>query len=206
MDTYNSSSYSPDQKGTADLRESNSHGLDNGDHLNPGFDTRTETLNDLNSQLEEISAIIRAYNTRHFQDNASQLDCISSLIETRMPDNNRASLLQVIRDTGYEKMQQAFISLNQVCEDVQREREDLFSILKRHRLNFPVPEDDQLKLYRFGQFLNVTLIHYKIQKNKGFRLTDLQQQIKWESARILKPLLVRLILLLRMEFPDNKRA
>jgi hypothetical protein len=122
-------------------------------------------------------------------------------MEKVIPDSSREVLLQAIRETGYKEIQKAFIALNQVCEDINHEREDLFGILKRHRLNYPVPEDDQLKLYRFGQFLNVTLIHYNMQKKRGFKLTDLQQKIKWESALTLKPLLDRLILVFRMEIP-----
>jgi hypothetical protein len=169
------------------------------------FENMALTLDFMNQQLEELSEILRTYNIIQFREKASQLDCICSLIEKVIPDSSRNLLLQAIAETGYEKIQKAFITLNQVCEDINQEREDLFAILKRHRLNYPVPEDDNMKLYRFGQFLNVTLIHYHMQKKKGFKLTDLQQKIKWESALTLKPLLDRLILVFRMEIPAEAR-
>jgi len=112
---------------------------------------------------------------------------------------HRERILQVINQIGYEPIQKAFIALNQVCEDIFREKEDLFGILKRHRLNYPLPENDSMKFYRIAQFLNVTLIHFHMQKKKGFRLTDLQQKIKWESAQTLGPLLEKLIQILKEE-------
>ncbi|MBS0000837.1 MAG: hypothetical protein KFF73_17780 [Cyclobacteriaceae bacterium] len=177
--------------------------LKNQDRSTLPYNDKELTLDHMNHQLEELSAIIRTYNILNFKDKASQLDCICALMDKVIPGNNRDVLLQTIRETGYEEIQKAFITLNQVCEDASDEKEDLFAILKRHRLNYPVPADDNLKLYRFGQFLNVTLIHYHMQKRKGFKLTDLQQKIKWESAITLKPLLDRLILVLKMELPLN---
>jgi len=156
-------------------------------------------LNQLNQQLEDLSGIIKNYNILRFKDQADQLDCICAMMEQLISENIRESLLQFIRCIGYEKIQKAFNSLNQVCEDQFREEEDLFGILKRHRLNYPVPENDSLKIYRISQFLNVTLIHFHLQKKKGFKLTDLQRKIKLESARILEPLLDRIINILKEE-------
>jgi hypothetical protein len=175
------------------------------DPVSRAVDDMALTLDHLNHQLQELSNIIKTYNQIHFKDKASQLDCICALIEKVIPEGSRKILLHAIRETGYENIQKAFIALNQVCEDINHEKEDLFFILKRHRLNFPVPEEDSMRLYRFGQFLNVTLIHYQMQKNKGFRLTDLQQKIKWESAVTLRPVFNRLILVLRMVLPAEIR-
>lgn len=169
------------------------------------IDDRTLTLDHLNHQLQELSDIIRTYNILHYKDKASQLDCICALIENVIPESSRKILLHAIRKTGYGNIQKAFIALNQVCEDINKEKEDIFFILKRHRLNFPIPEEDNMNLYRFSQFLNVTLIHFYMQKKKGFRLTDLQQNVKWESALTLKPVLDRLLLVLRMVIPDGTR-
>jgi hypothetical protein len=171
------------------------------DRVPETVDDMALTLDHLNHQFQELSDIIRTYNILHFKDKASQLDCICALIEKVIPEKSRKILLDAILETGYENLQKAFAALNQVCEDINKEKEDLFFILKRHRLNFPVPEDDDMKLYRFSQFLNVTLIHFHMQKKRGFRLTDLQQKIKWESALTLKPVLDRLILVLRMAIP-----
>ena len=95
------------------------------------------TLDHLNHQLQQLSDIIKTYNQIHFKDKASQLDCICALIERVIPEGSRKMLLHAIRETGYENIQKAFIALNQVCEDINHEKEDLFFILKRHRLNFP---------------------------------------------------------------------
>jgi hypothetical protein len=162
-------------------------------------DGQDQLLDDLNLKLEELSAIIRSYNRHQFNDQASQLDCICALMMQVISDNNRKLILESIHQTGYDRIQKAFIALNQVCEDIFREKEDLFGILKRHRLNFPVPENDSLKFYRIGQFLNVTLIHFHLQKKRGFKLTDIQKKIKWESARMLAAFLDNIIIILRTE-------
>jgi hypothetical protein len=156
-------------------------------------------LDQLNHQLERLSEIIKRYNFYKFKDKAGQLDCICAMMEQMISENNRFRLLQFIHHTGYENIQRAFISLNQVCEESFREEENIFGILKRHRLNYPVPENDSLKFYRISQFLNVTLIHYHLQKRRGLNLTDLQQKIKCESAKILKPFLEKLIASLKKE-------
>jgi hypothetical protein len=158
-------------------------------------------LSHLNHQLEKLSEIIKKYNFQKFKDRAGQLDCICAMMGQLISENNRLRLLQFIHRTGYENIQRAFISLNQVCEESFREEENIFGILKRHRLNYPVPENDSLKLYRISQFLNVTLIHYYLQKRRGLNLTDLQQKIKRESATILKPFLEKLISSLEKEIP-----
>lgn len=158
-------------------------------------------LEDLNHQLEELSGLIRSYNILKFNDRASQLECISCLMMDVISDKNRKIILRTIYQIDYARIQKSFIALNQICEDTFREKEDLFGILKRHRLNYPVPEDDSMKFYRISQFLNVTLIHFHLQKKKGFRLTDIQKQIKWESAQILRPLLENIITVLKEEIP-----
>ena len=167
--------------------------------VSPQTKNRDLSPDGLNFQLEELSEIIRDYNTFKFNDRASQLACICSLMMQVFSDVQRERILQVINQIGYEPIQKAFIALNQVCEDIFREKEDLFGILKRHRLNYPLPENDSMKFYRIAQFLNVTLIHFHMQKKKGFRLTDLQQKIKWESAQTLGPLLEKLIQILKEE-------
>jgi hypothetical protein len=160
-------------------------------------------LEDLNHQLEELSALIRSYNILNFNDKASQLECISCLMMDVISEKNRKNILRTINQIDYVHIQKSFVALNQICEDTFREKEDLFGILKRHRLNYPVPDDDSMKFYRISQFLNVTLIHFHLQKKKGFRLTDIQKQIKWESAQILGPLLVNIITVLREEIPGR---
>lgn len=166
---------------------------------------RDLSLDGLNFQLEELSGIIRDYNTFKFNDKASQLACICSLMMQVISDVHRERILHAINQIGYEPIHKAFIALNQVCEDIFREKEDLFGILKRHRLNFPVPENDSRRFYRIAQFLNITLIHFHMQKKKGFRLTDIQQKIKWESAQTLGPLLGNIIQILREEILFEQR-
>jgi hypothetical protein len=158
-------------------------------------------LDHLNSQLEQLSRLIGFYNRFKFHDKASQLDCICALMEQVISEKQQELLIETIHQTGYERIQKAFIALNQVCEDIFREKEDLFGILKRHRLNYPVPDNDSLKLYRISQFMNVTLIHFHMQKKRGFRLTDLQQKIKKESAIALAPLLEKLIHVMQEAIP-----
>lgn len=166
---------------------------------------RDLSLEDLNFLLEELSGIIRDYNSFKFNDKASQLACICSLMIQVISDEHRERILHTINQIGYEPIHKAFIALNQVSEDIFREKEDLFGILKRHRLNFPVPENDSMRFYRIAQFLNITLIHFHMQKKKGFRLTDLQQKIKWESAQTLGPLLGNIIQILREEILFRQR-
>ena len=159
----------------------------------------------LNKLVDDLTRIIRTYNIFRFKDKADQLDCICSIIEEVITDSKRDLLIQTINEIGFENIKKAFISLNQVCEDASHESEDLIGILKRHRLNLPVPDNDEHKLYRISQFLNVTLIHFNIQKKKGFRLTDLQKKIKVDSAKILLPLFGRLISILEKEVYIEKK-
>ncbi len=157
----------------------------------------------LNKLMEDLTRIIRAYTIFRFKDRVDQLECICTLIDEKISGSNRKLLFQTISDIGFENIQMAFNSLNQVCDDASQEREDLFGILKRHRLNLPVPDNDEQKVYRIGQFLNVTLIHFNIQKKKGIRLTDLQKKIKIDSAKILLPLFERLVSILKKEIQST---
>jgi len=53
-------------------------------------------LEELNHQLEELSALIRSYNILRFNDKASQLECISCLMMDVISDKNRKKLLRTI--------------------------------------------------------------------------------------------------------------
>ena len=99
-------------------------------------------------------------------------------------------LISKIKMIGYEKIREAFEILMRVCENQFEEKEDLFGILKRHRLHIPEPGSDQEKLYRIGQFLNMALINRnRIKKNDQECLTESLMKMKYEASLILMPLM-----------------
>ncbi|HLF35003.1 MAG TPA: hypothetical protein VI583_12245 [Cyclobacteriaceae bacterium] len=142
------------------------------------------------TQFEAVSSLLKTYNNVFFKGSERQLACICDLIDRGIPSERKKILVRVIDSIGYEKIRHAFETLLQASENKIQEEEDLFAILKRHRLHFPEPGSDEEKLYRIGQFLNMALINMNLLKKKNnYQLSEKFLSIKYEASMIIIPLI-----------------
>ena len=142
------------------------------------------------SQFDALASLLLTYRMAFFSDATDPLICFCGLFENAIPEKRKKKLISTIDKIGFEKIQNAFDTLTQVCEKKYQEKEDLFAILKRHRLNFPAPGSDQEKLYRVSQFLNVALINQNLMKKKGqSQISEKLLKLKYEAALVIMPLI-----------------
>ena len=142
------------------------------------------------TQFEAVSSLLKSYNKVFFNGSAQQLACLCDLIDRGIPHERKKILVQTIDSIGYEKIRHAFETLLQAAENKIQEAEDLFAIVKRHRLHFPEPGSDEEKLYRIGQFLNMALINMNLLKKKNnLRISPELLKIKYEASLIIMPLI-----------------
>jgi hypothetical protein len=149
----------------------------------------------LDSQFDAVASLLKTYRKGYFGIDAEPLICLCSLLENAIPGNRKKNLVRTIDKIGFEKIQKAFQDLMRACDKELHEEEDLFFILKKHRLNFPKPGSDKEKLYRIGQFLNVALINRSLMKAKGgYKYSEKLLKVKYEASVVIMPLLDELFL------------
>jgi hypothetical protein len=142
------------------------------------------------TQFEAISSLLKTYNNVFFKGTERQLACICDLIDRGISAERKQILVRAIDSIGYEKIRHAFETLLQASENKIQEEENLFAILKRHRLHFPEPGSDEEKLYRIGQFLNMALINMNLLKKKNnYNISEQFLRTKFEASVILIPLI-----------------
>jgi hypothetical protein len=141
-------------------------------------------------QFDAVAALLMTFKKAVFNVKVSDLVCICTLIDQGISSDRKSRLIKSIDRIGYEKIRSAFEILLRVCEDQIHEKEDLFGILKRHRLHFPEPGSNEEKLYRIGQFLNMSLINQNLMKKNGHQpLTESLMRMKYDASLVLMPLI-----------------
>ena len=149
----------------------------------------------LDSQFDAVASLLKTYRKGYLGVKTDSFICLCNLLENAITENRKKRLVRTIDKIGFEKIQKAFQDLTRVCDKELHEEEDLFFILKKHRLNFPKPGSDQEKLYRIGQFLNVALINRSLMKSRGgVDISENLLKVKYEASLVIMPLLDELFL------------
>ena len=144
----------------------------------------------LDSQFDAVASLLKTYRKAYLGSKADPLLCLCSLLENAIPENRKKGMVRTIDKIGFGKIQKAFKELMQACDKELHEEEDLFFILKKHRLNFPEPGSEKEKLYRIGQFLNVALINRSLMKSRGgYEVSEKLLKVKYEASLVIMPLL-----------------
>lgn len=148
----------------------------------------------LDSQFDAVASLLKTYRKVFFAEDMDSVICLCHLLEHGIHGKRKKRLINMIDKIGFENIQNSFQVLMQVCENGYREKEDLFMILKKHRLNFPKPGSDREKLYRIGQFLNIALINRNLMKKGIVKTTEKLLKKKYDAAVVIMPLIDEIFL------------
>lgn len=172
-----------------------------------GKKKNTIFVDDINSDefIGNISLILAFERQWNKANPNEEWCCINDLIESKLTPKQKKILLDQIQAKGFPRLKEAFWNLNKACETMLCEPEDLFGIFKRRIFNHPDPLDDNDRLYYVGKYLNLTLMHFKLLKNRDrLPLFVRLQSSKSEAISIILPILRTVTSFLEGKFEFKK--